>query len=198
MIPLFRRYGFFGLLRLVIDVITTKLCFPGARIIRKPFYVRGRSFIKLGKRFTTGVGVRLDAFPNEIKNCIQIGDDVQVNDYVHICAVDSLIIGNNVLIASRVFISDHDHGSYGGLLGQSNPEVPPSKRKLSSSPVCIGDNVWIGEGAGILAGVKVGKGSIIGCGAVVTKDIPECCLAVGNPARVIRKYDAKSKKWEQI
>ena len=197
MIPLIQRYNFFGLLRLTLDVMITKIFFPRARIVRRPFYIRGSSFIKIGENFTAGVGLRLDAFPDKKQNCIKIGNNVQVNDYVHICAIESLSIGDNVLIASRVFITDHNHGSYSGLMEHSDPEMPPAKRKLISSPVHIGDNVWIGEGAGILPGVRVGKGSVIGCGAVVTRDISEYCLAVGNPARVVKKYNLQTKKREK-
>jgi lipopolysaccharide O-acetyltransferase len=197
MTQLFRRYDFFGLLRLTLDVTITKIFFPRARIVRRPFYIRGPSFIKIGKKFTAGVGLRLDAFPDKKQDCIKIGNNVQVNDYVHICAIESLSIGDNVLIASRVFITDHNHGSYSGLMEHSDPEMPPAKRKLISSPVHIGDNVWIGEGAGVLPGVRIGKGSVIGCGAVVTRDIPEYCLAVGSPARVVKKYNLQTKKWEK-
>ncbi len=197
MIPFIQRYDFCSFLKLALDVIITKIFFPQARIVRRPFYIRGSTFIKIGKHFTAGVGLRLDAFPDKKQNCINIGNNVQVNDYVHICAIESLSIGNNVLIGSRVFITDHNHGSYSGLMEHSDPDVPPEKRKLSSSPVYIGDNVWIGEGAGVLSGVRVGKGSVIGCGAVVTRDIPGYCLAVGSPARVVKKYNLQTKKWEK-
>lgn len=198
MITLIRRYNFYGFLRLLVDLMYTKFFFPKARIVRRPFYIRGAAFIKIGRGFTAGVGLRLDAFPNKTKSCIVIGNDVQVNDHVHICAIDSLTIGNNVLIASRVFITDHNHGLYGGLPEDSSPDEYPVKRKLSSMPVYIGDNVWIGEGVGILPGVHIGKGSVIGCGAVVTKDIPESSLAIGNPACVIKRYNYQSKKWENV
>jgi lipopolysaccharide O-acetyltransferase len=198
MISFLRRYSFLGLLSLAIDVLLTKIFFSGIRLIRRPFYIRGRRFIVWGKRFTAGVGLRMDAFPEILKPCLHIGDDVQVNDHVHIAAINSVCIGNNVLIASRVFISDHDHGSYGDPGEHSDPEVPPIQRKLCSSPVYIGDNVWIGEGVGILPGVRIGQGAVIGCGAIVTRDVPEYSLAVGNPARVIKKYNLRIKKWERI
>ena len=198
MSSLIQRYNFWGLLGLAYNVIVTKLFFAKAKLLRSPFYIRGGAFIEIGKNFVAGVGLRIDAFPDKAKVCIKIGDNVQVNDYVHIGAVDSLTIGNNVLIASRVFISDHDHGLYGNFPEQSSPDVPPVKRKLNSSAVYVEDNVWIGEGVGILSGVRIGKGSIIGCGAIVTRNIPESCLAVGNPARVIKKYRFTTKKWENV
>jgi len=198
MTPLSRRYGFIGLLRLGVDVVVTKIFFPKARIIRGPFYIRGLAFIEIGNGFTAGVGLRIDAFPVRAKKCITIGNNVQVNDYVHIGAIESLTIGDNVLIASRVFISDHNHGTYNGEKPQSSPDISPAKRELNSSPVFVGNNVWIGEGVSILPGVRIGKGAVIGCGAVVTKDVPECSIAVGNPARVIKKYSVRSGKWENV
>ena len=66
------------------------------------------------------------------------------------------------------------------------------------SKVIIGNNVWIGEGAAILSGVKIGEGSIIGTNSVVLKDIPPNSIAVGSPAKVIKKYDFDKKEWIKI
>ncbi len=61
--------------------------------------------------------------------------------------------------------------------------------------VTIGDNVWIGGHTVILPGVKIGNGVVIGAGSVVTKNIPDCCIAAGNPARVIRKITDEDKHY---
>ena len=129
---------------------------------------------------------------------IRIGSDVAINDYVHIGAVESVSIGDRVLIASKVFISDHDHGSYGKNGVHSDPRIPPGERPLSAAPVVIEDDVWIGEFVSVLAGVRIGKGAIIGTMSTVTKDIPPYCIAVGSPARVIKKFNFADGTWERI
>ena len=190
------RYGFPGMIRLIRDFLLTKLSVPGARILRWPWYIRGFRHIRFGSGFTAGVGLRLDAFSEEKDRiCIHIGSRVEMNDYVHIGSVYSVTIGDDVLIASRVFITDHDHGCYGGSGPHSSPETRPADRDLRVSPVCIGNRAWLGEGVTILPGVTIGAGAVIGANAVVTQDIPEHCLAVGTPARVIKRYDSTIGQW---
>ncbi len=198
---LIKKYGLFEFFRLTANILLSKIIYSNeVRIIRQPAYIRGKNFIDFGKKITIGVGVRLDAFPTYSRSppSIKFGDNVQLNDYVHIGAIKSVTIGNNVLIASKVFITDHNHGSYGNNDLHSSPETPPDKRELSSSPVIIEDNVWIGEFVSILPGVTIGKGSIIGAMTLVNKDIPPFSIAVGVPAKVIKKYDFEEKKWVKI
>lgn len=184
------------MLRLVRDGILTKVCFPAARIIRWPWYVRGFENISIESEFTAGVGLRLDAFPaDRTRICLKIGSRVEVNDHVHIGAVESVMIGDDVLIASRVFITDHDHGCYNGEFQHSSPETRPADRDLLVSPVSIGNRVWLGEGVTVLPGVSIGAGAVIGANAVVTRDVPENSLAVGAPAKVIKRYDPARNQW---
>lgn len=129
---------------------------------------------------------------------IRIGSNVEVNDYVHIGAVDSVTIGNRVLIASKVFISDHDHGSYGKGGIHTHPGIAPSLRPLSALPITIEDDVWLGEFVSVLAGVRIGKGSIIGTMSTVTRDIPPYSIAVGSPARVIKRFNFVTNIWESV
>jgi lipopolysaccharide O-acetyltransferase len=194
-----RTYGPLGSLRLGLSLVATKCICRHARLIRMPVYIRNRHLIRFGPRFTSGVGLRIEAFGESADGPrIEIGSDVQVNDYVHIGAVQSVRIGNNVLIASKVFVSDHNHGIYSGDDPHDSPDVPPSARSLRSSPVSIEDNVWIGEFVSILPGVTIGRGSVIGSMSVVTKDIPPGCVAAGSPARVLRRYDPRSGRWEEM
>jgi lipopolysaccharide O-acetyltransferase len=196
---LINRYGIFGLLRLMRDVLYTKVIIrSSARLIRYPAYIRGKRYIKFGHRLTTGVAIRFDAFPEKESDttCITIGSDVQINDYVHIAAISNITIGNNVLIASKVFITDHNHGEYGVNNCHDSPSIPPVLRPLRARPVVIEDNVWIGETVSILPGVRVGQGSVIGAQSVVTKDIPPNSVAVGAPAKVIKQYEFESGQWQ--
>jgi lipopolysaccharide O-acetyltransferase len=189
------RYGLWGSLVLLKNLILTRIYFSSARLVRSPFRIRGRRFIQFGKRLTTGTDCRLDAFSSDNKICLKLGDDIQINDAVHIAAVNSVTIGSRVLLASKVFISDHNHGSYGRDNTHTSPMIPPVERVLSSAPVIIGDDVWVGEFVAILPGVTIGKGAVIGTMSVVTKDIPEYSIAVGTPAKVIKQYDFEQKKW---
>jgi acetyltransferase-like isoleucine patch superfamily enzyme len=196
-----KKYGLLGGIRLLRDIITTKIFFPETRIVRQPAYIRGRKYIKLSAGFTTGVGLRLDAFPELISlppptKVLIIGRNVEVNDYVHIAAVHLVEIKDNVLIASKVFISDHNHGYYGNTGQVSSPDQAPGNRALSYKPVIIEENVWLGEQVVILPGVTIGKGSIIGASSVVTQSIPPFSIAVGSPAKVIKRYNHTINAWE--
>lgn len=115
---------------------------------------------------------------------LNIGDGVHISDYCHISCINSITIENNVLLGKKVLINDNAHGITDNY---SHLNIPPEKRPLSSKgKIHISENVWIGEGASILAGVTIGQGSIIGTNAVVTKDIPPYSIAVGIPAKVIK------------
>lgn len=189
-----KGYGFFTFLYILFSKVATLLVSPRSRLLRVPFFLRNKNKILFGRNFTAGVGCRIDAFAEREGFKIYFGNDVQVNDYVHIAAVEKVSIGNNVLIASKVFISDHNHGGYSGDV-HSAPDVPPANRPIISSPVIIEDNVWIGEFVSVLPGVTIGKGSIIGANSVVTSDIPANSIAVGAPARVIKRFDFEISKW---
>ena len=120
---------------------------------------------------------------------IFIGNDVIINSGCTFIDNEKILIGNKVLIAPNVQI----YTAYHPLL----PEERLKDKKTGSTcyfntcadPVTIKDGVWIGGGAIILSGVTIGKNSIIGAGSVVNKSIPDNCVAVGNPCRVIKYFD---------
>ncbi len=173
---------------------------PSARLIRFPIDLRGKKFIDFGKKLTTGYHCRIETYPLE-KGCAKVlkfGENVQINDFVHIAAAKEVDIGNNVLIASKIFISDICHGEYTDIENMSGPNERPNDRKLSAKPVIIHDDVWIGEMVSILPGVEIGKGSIIGANSVVTKSVPEYSIAAGNPAKVIKQYNFDTRLWEKV
>lgn len=193
-----QRYGFLGGLRLLRDIALSKFISSKVRLIRYPYYLRGSAHIDFGVGFTSGVGLRIDAF-GKFSHQIKFGVNVQVGDYVHIGAVDSIEIGNNVLMASKVYISDHDHGCYGNDGSQASlPSELQSQKILSTSPVCIGNNVWLGENVCVLKGVVIGDNSIIGASSVVNKSIPANSIAVGIPARVIKNFDFDRNVWVSV
>ena len=198
--------SFYELWKLGINLIKTKIFFPKARLIRFPFDIRGKKYIKYGKNFTTGVGCRIEAynFNNRISDRknpqLIIGNNVQINDYVHLSCAESVIIEDNVLIASKVYVSDLNHGNYSSLknLEHSCPDEIVKDRKIFTKPVKICQNTWLGENVAVLSGVTIGKNSIIGANSVISKNIPENCIAVGNPAKVIKKYNFETRRWDKI
>ena len=194
------KYSIFQIFCLIFYKVRGWFILKNARLIRFPFRVRGKQYIKIGKGFTTGFNCRIDALNiNNFgeKYLIEIGENVEINDEVHIGATQKIIIEDNVLIASKVYISDHNHGSYKGD-EQDSPMSIPKERKIHSSPIRIEKNVWIGELCCILQGVTIGEGSIIGAMSVVTKDIPPYTIAVGSPAKLIKRYNFENKKWDKI
>lgn len=110
---------------------------------------------------------------------LEIGARSYIGQYSVICARDMIVIGADSLIAEHVTIRDHDH-SFG--LG-----LTTARAGFTTAPIQIGNNVWIGAKATVTKGVTIGDNVVIGANSVVTRDIPANSVAVGAPARVIRK-----------
>lgn len=122
---------------------------------------------------------------------IEIGDHTCIYERTSIGSVQSIRIGNCVIISNQVHIFDNN-----------NHPISPRKRHemclsgfegepwrwehAASAPIVIEDDVWIGENATILKGVIIGKGAVIACCSVVTKDVPPYTIVAGNPARVVK------------
>ena len=175
-------------------LLITKIFYRSSRLIRCPITVRGKQYINFGKSLTTGRGCQLEVANNHDEPCLLFGDNVNIGHYVRIQCIDRIRIGSNVLMGSRVTIIDHSHGLYKETECDA-PSIPPNSRQLVSSPIEIGNNVWIGEGAIIQQGVTIGDGSIIGANSVVVHNIPAGCMVGGIPARIVKRYDEVSKKW---
>ena len=178
----------------IYSFIMTKITMHQARFIRRPIYIRGRKSLSGCKGLTTGRFCRFDL--DGSNKTLFIGDNCEMGDMTHIVAHEKVVIGNNVLIASKCFISDTNHGIYNGE-NQDNPMIAPNKRKLVSSPVFIGDNVWIGENVVILAGAQIGDGCIIGANAVVSKKIKAGSIVV-NDGKVIKEWCEDNQSWGEI
>lgn len=193
-----KKYGLYGSLRILMHLLRTKLFYRKSRLIRFPFEIRNKQFIDLGEGLTTGRGCRLEALPQQknSKACIRFGNRVQLNDYVHIGAIEHVSIGDEVLIASKVFITDHNHGTFDDKITLDDLLKAPIDRALYAKPVHIGDRCWLGEHVIILPGVTLGEGCVVGAGAVVTKSFPPYSLIIGNPARLYKRFNTETRKWE--
>jgi acetyltransferase-like isoleucine patch superfamily enzyme len=153
--------------------------------VMKPWYVHisgpnihiGKCFTAIGEpmhRVEIGVWGR-----EEGAGRIQIGDDVLMSPGSRLSASDEIVIGNAVMMANGVYITDSDwHTIY-----------DRTKRDERVTPVHIGDNVWLGDHATVLKGVTIGENSVVAARAVVTRDVPANVVVAGNPAKVVKELD---------
>ncbi len=160
----------------------------GARIYN-PLRIDGISRISIGDHTIVSEGTWLAAMPLTGKDAqLVISDGVCLGHFNHIYATGSIVIENNVLTADKVYISDNLH-SY------EDVNLPVIQQPIKQcKPVVIGEGSWLGENVCVI-GASIGKHCVIGANAVVTKDIPDYSVAVGAPARVIKKYNVIEKSW---
>ncbi len=104
--------------------------------------------------------------------------------------IGPLKIGNNVILAQHVVISALNHG-------YEDIHVPIRLQPCSTRPVSIGDDSWIGANAVITAGVQIGKHAIVAAGSVVTRNVPDYTIVAGNPAKIIKQFNAGTQSWEK-
>lgn len=129
---------------------------------------------------------------------IEIGESSEIGMYSRIASQGYVKIGNNVITGPNVFIADFNHeyrNPYVSIKKQGNHFIPTED---GSPNIIIGDNTWIGTNVVILGNVHIGKQCVIGANSVVTKDIPDYCVAVGTPAKVVKRYSFENDLWERI
>lgn len=177
-----------------ISFLYTKIFWKGARLVRYPIRVFGRNSIQYGDGLTIGNFSKIDVASDGNDKKLIIGKNCIFGDMLHIAANNHVVIGDNLLTASRVFITDTNHGSYQGNM-QCSPDVAPNERELDYKETTIGNNVWIGENVCVLAGARIGNGCIIGANAVVKGNIPDRTIAVGAPAKIVKHWDNEKYKW---
>jgi len=161
-----------------------------SRIIQ-PLKLRNVQNIFIGRQVTVARYswlFTLPAIPDRVPKLV-IGDGCQIGNFNHITCVHSVVLGPKVLTADRVHISDNSHG-------YENPDMPIADQPVvSKGPVSIGAGSWLGENVSILS-CSIGRNCVIGANAVVTRDIPDFCVVVGVPGRIIKRFDTTSKTWK--
>lgn len=160
-----------------------------SRIV-KPLRIDGCHFITLGNRVMVREGSWLAAVPLTGSDNVHLTleDGATLGHFNHVFATKSITIEKDVLTADKVYISDNLH-SY------EDVSIPIIKQPIKQcKPVVIGEGSWIGENVCVI-GASVGRHCVIGANAVVTKDIPDYSVAVGAPARVIKKYNFNRGAW---
>ena len=156
-------------------------------IMWKPTTIFNEKYISIGHDTLIGPDVALSAGMVPGQECISeivvsIGDRCLIGRGSGIVGHFSITIGNDVWTGHHVYITDQNHG-------YEDISRPISQQSQPERAVVIGDGSWLGYGAVVLPGVTIGKHVVIGANAVVTHDIPDFSVAVGSPARVVRRYD---------
>lgn len=151
-------------------------------------YLKDPNRIQLGVNDSFGDNLYLTAWSrysdNDNPALITIGNHCNFGAFNHITATNQITIGDNCLTGKWVTISDNNHGT----TSFEDLQLPPLRRRVvSKGPVIIGKDVWIGDKATILGGVKIGDGAVIAANTVVTKDVPAYSVVGGNPAKIIKQ-----------
>ncbi|WP_394707686.1 acyltransferase [uncultured Bacteroides sp.] len=175
---------------------------------RPQWWIRLFSFLylKRGKGSVIYRSVRMDLPPFkrfslgtysvvEDYSCLNnaVGDLI-IGNYTRIGLRNTIIgpvnIGNHVNLAQNVTVTALNHNF-------ENVELRIDEQGITTSPVTIEDDVWVGANAVILPGVTLGKHSVVAAGSIVSHSIPPYSVCAGTPARIIKKYNFDNKKWEK-
>lgn len=164
----------------------------GARSRLLSTRLEGARNIHLGRKVYINTSGWLACLPlTGTENCrLEIGDGTYIGRFCHIYATASVRIGRKVLIADKVYLSDNMHG-------YDNPALPVIDQPVVQlKPVIIQDGAWLGENVCVV-GASIGKNSVVGANSVVTRDIPDYCVAAGAPAIIIKRFDHEKKEWRR-
>jgi acetyltransferase-like isoleucine patch superfamily enzyme len=141
--------------------------------------------IRFGRFAWIGDGTKIRCH----EGVVEIGDKTVVGQDCTVSAYQRIRIGEQCVIADRAMFIDFDHGVV-------DVEAPIRRQGIYKRDVVVGSNVWIGYGACVLRGVRVGDNAIVGSNSVVTRDVPANAVAAGVPARVIRMRDEPERlRW---
>jgi acetyltransferase-like isoleucine patch superfamily enzyme len=148
----------------------------------------GGEFVHVGKRFQSVPGLRIEALKRYgaqvFSPKIEIGNNVSFGYNCHLGSINKIEIKDNVMFGSQVLVTDHQHGN---LLTEELDIIAAERPLSSKGPVCIEENVWIGDNAIIMPNVTIGKNAVVGANSVVTKNVPPNSVVGGIPARVIKQ-----------
>ncbi len=141
--------------------------------------------------FTLGEGSTIEDFAtvNNGVGPVFIGDRVRIG--LGNTIIGPVTIGNDIMFAQNIVLSGLNHG-------YEDISQPISEQAVTTSPITIEDEVWIGANSIIVAGVTVGKHSVVAGGSVVTRDVPPYSIVGGNPAKVLKKYNQATNSWERV
>lgn len=181
-------FKFFWFFRAIIyKLFFGKIGFPS--YIGKPIFLLGVKNIFIESRVRIFPNIRMETHTSNGR--ILIHTNVSIGQNVHITSAGNLIIGKSSTILANVFITniDHDYHEIGRHVLEQGIRMTETQ---------IGDNCFIGIGACIQAGTILGKQCIVGANSVVRGEFPDYCVIVGAPARIVKRYNHDTEKWEKI
>lgn len=164
--------------------------------IESPILLNRPEHVFVGRGAVLCAGVMLSCVENPFGGErrfgeIHIGANCQIRENAQITAADRVVVGERVGIGRNCLVSDHDHG-YEDVDRHilDNPITSPR-------PVTLEDGCMLGNCVRVAPGVRVGRHTLVGFGSVVTRDLPPYSIAIGSPARVVRRYNFETGKWEK-
>ena len=145
--------------------------------------------ISIGAFVKIGAYAVLEALVPERGVTVSIADGAYLGHFARVTAVGAVVIGEEAMIADRVYLSDTGH-IYEDV-------TQPIKRQglRDGRRVEIGRGAWIGIGAAVVGNVRIGENAVVGANAVVREDVPDRTVVAGNPAQVVRRHDGEQWRW---
>jgi serine acetyltransferase len=170
--------------------------FGKGSLIRKPLLILNPAHIWIGDRVSIRQGARLEVIRTSERRIpeLRVGDDTSMEQNAHICCHNRVVIGNRVAISANCCILDVQHP----YLDVNDPLKILDRVADDDASVEIGDDSLLGYGSVILPNVVIGRNVVIGSNSVVASDIPDFCVAAGNPAKVIKRYDSSIGSWIRV
>ncbi|EEF62375.1 transferase hexapeptide repeat containing protein [Pedosphaera parvula Ellin514] len=161
--------------------------------ISPPFRCWGLNQMRLGERVNIESDCWIhvvDGDGDESSAKLVIGSHCGIGMGATISAARQVVLGEHVLLARNVYISDHAHAF-------EDITIPIMHQGINNiKPVSIGKHTWLGQNVVVLPGVTIGEHCVIGANSVVNSSIPDYSVAVGSPARVVKQYNVATKRWE--
>jgi len=158
--------------------------------IGKTLFVQRKKNLFVGENTRIYPGMRAEMVEDSAS--VKIGDNVSIGQNFHVVSNNTeLRIGNNVTISANVFVSNVNHDYH-------EIDVHSLEQKLIPLETSIGDYCFIGYGAVILPGTRLGKQCIVGANSVVKGEFPDYCVIAGSPAKIIKQYDHELGTWKRV
>jgi acetyltransferase-like isoleucine patch superfamily enzyme len=127
--------------------------------------------------------------PNVFRPSIEIRDGCSIGRFCHITCSNRLVLEENVFLTEGVLITDSIHGY------EDVTKPIYSQPLISRGPIVVGSGTWISNGATVVGKVTIGRNCVIGANAFVNKDVPDYCVVVGIPGRIVRRFDQDQSRW---